>query len=77
MSSDLGQSGQDKEPRPIIGRGANLARHEKYFLERTHLDVDEEFAAGVVPLKINKELENASLVADSGSIYVKVKYRSG
>jgi len=46
-------------------------------LERTHLDVDEEFAAGVVPLKINKELENASLVADSGSIYVKVKYRSG
>ncbi|MBU2643726.1 hypothetical protein KKI24_03395 [bacterium] len=41
---------------------------------KEYLDVNTEIPAGDVPLKINKELEDVSLVVDGGSIHVKVKY---
>ncbi|MBT4087904.1 MAG: hypothetical protein HOE30_05385 [Deltaproteobacteria bacterium] len=41
---------------------------------KQYLDINSEIANDVMPLKINKELENASLIFADGAVRVKVKY---
>ena len=43
---------------------------------KEYLDIKTEISNEVIPLRINKSLEDVSLIVDGGSIHVKVKYHS-
>ncbi len=41
---------------------------------KKYLDINSEVENDIVPLKVNKQLDNVSLIVDGGAVRVKVKY---